>query len=127
MSDFGEVAQRLAALIVRREELNDEWDALQAKIFETVAETRATLEREERGERTEVISIPDRIRLRRADTETFAGPGSGTFAWAPAATEVGQAAIVPCPEECPERLPHFHTADGGVHPRPVLEGFPKSS
>jgi hypothetical protein len=132
MSDFGMLAQRLAAAIVRREELNDEWDDLQAEITATIAELRGTLAAEEAGEApTQVIPfggakntpVPDHVRLRRAGAM-----GGDLYAWSGRETEIGQAAIVPCPQGymCLS-APHFHTADGGVHAKPILRGIAETS
>ena len=124
---FEELAVELAQLCKRCEELNDEWDSVQTQISAVIEALRYVPEAD--ATVTAVVPIPDHVRLRRTE-QTQAAPA--TFAWNPLATEVGQSAIVPCPDaghsaqvRCFEVAPHFHTTDGGIHPRPVLEGVLK--
>ena len=97
MSDFVMLAQKLAQLVVRREELNEEWDEVQGEISQVIAALRGTLV---------VVPVPDHVRLRRAQV-----------------SDLGMSPIVPCPQppQCGESLgEHLHTADGKVHPRSAL-------
>ena len=94
MKTFDELARDLARAVVRREQINADWDEVQEEITRLIYLLRHEVP--DMAD-TAVIQVPDHVRLRRQGEE---------------GRPVGEEPLMPCPSDCRVVSGHVHAEDG---------------